>query len=492
MKKNIFKTIVCGFAALALTSCGNDWLDTVPSNGVDASSAITTDEELNTARVGMYQMFKGSSSYYDYYGARMWYYADVRGEDIQNEPSGSRTTSMYGFTYRTASDAPAIWTTPYRVIRRASRVIEAAESGSLTGDAAWIAEMNAEAKVLRALAHFDLVRVYGQTYTADNGASLGVPVVTSALEISATPGRNTVAEVYTFVENELNAAINSGALSTDINTGYVNEWTAKAILARVALYKGDNATALSMAEDIISNSLYELWSHDEYADAWAKTDPAHIKEPIFEIVMTGTTDWVDREGIANLYQEAGYADMIMTKSFLNMMSEDENDCRWGVMVAAKTEDYSAKYGEDRVFLNKYLAMNTFNSLPVIRLSEIYLIAAEAAAKTSAATKAAKYLNAIVLRANPNATPVADADATVARISKERRKELVGEGHRLFDAMRNNETITRYTSEADRGYHSPLNEEARSFDRTFFKVLLPIPQDEIDVNPTIAAQQNPGY
>ena len=492
MKNNIFKTIVCGFAALALTSCGNDWLDTVPSNGVDASSAITTDEELNTARVGMYQMFKGSSSYYDYYGARMWYYADVRGEDIQNEPSGSRTTSMYGFTYRTASDAPAIWTTPYRVIRRASRVIEAAESGSLTGDAAWIAEMNAEAKVLRALAHFDLVRVYGQTYTADNGASLGVPVVTSALEISATPGRNTVAEVYTFVENELNAAINSGALSTDINTGYVNEWTAKAILARVALYKGDNATALSMAEDIISNSPYELWSHDEYADAWAKTDPAHIKEPIFEIVMTGTTDWVDREGIANLYQEAGYADMIMTKSFLNMMSEDENDCRWGVMVAAKTEDYSAKYGEDRVFLNKKLAMNTFISLRVIRLSEIYLIAAEAAAKTSAATKAAKYLNAIVLRANPNATPVADADATVARISKERRKELVGEGHRLFDAMRNNETITRYTSEADRGYHSPLNEEARSFDRTFFKVLLPIPQGEIDVNPTIAAQQNPGY
>ena len=290
----------------------------------------------------------------------------------------------------------------------------------------------------------------------------------------------------------MNAAINSGALSTDINTGYVNECTAKAILARVALYKGDNATALSMAEDIISNSPYELWSHDEYADAWAKTDPAHIKEPIFEIVMTGTTDWVDREGIANLYQEAGYADMIMTKSFLNMMSEDENDCRWGVMVAAKTEDYSAKYGEDRVFLNKYLAMNTFNSLPVIRLSEIYLIAAEAAAKTSAATKAAKYLNAIVLRANPNATPVADADATVARISKERRKELVGEGHRLFDAMRNNETITRYTSEADRGYHSPLNEEARSFDRTFFKVLLPIPQGEIDVNPTIAAQQNPGY
>ena len=492
MKKNIFKTIICGFAVLALTSCANNWLDTEPSDGVDASSAITTDEELYSARTGLYYMFKGSSSYYDYYGARMWYYADVRGEDIQNEPSGSRTTSRYGFTYRTASDAPAIWTTPYRVIRRACRVIEAAESGNLTGDAAWIAEMAAEAKVLRALAHFDLVRVYGQTYTADNGASLGVPIVTSALGIEETPGRNTVAEVYTFIENELTAVINAGALTTDINTGYVNEWTAKAILARVYLNKGDNANALRIAEDIINNSPYELWAHEEYAEAWAKTSPAHIKEPIFEIVMTGTTDWVDREGIANLYQESGYADMIMTKSFLNMMSEDMDDCRWGVMLAAQTEDYAAKYGEDRVFLNKYLAMNTFNSLPVIRLSEMYLTAAEAAAKTGDATKAAKYLNAIVLRANPNATPVTEAEATVARISTERRKELVGEGHRLFDAMRNNETISRYTSEEDRGYHSPLNEEARSFDRTFFKVLLPIPQAELDVNPTIAAQQNPGY
>ena len=492
MKKNIFRTFVCVFVALALTSCANNWLDTEPSDGVDASTAITTDEELYSARTGMYYMFKGSSSYYDYSGARMWYYADVRGEDIQNEPSGSRTTSMYNFSYRTASDAPAIWTTPYRVIRRASRVIEAAESGNLTGDAAWIAEMGAEARVLRALAHFDLVRVYGQTYAADNGASYGVPIVTSALGIDATPGRNTVAEVYTFVENELNAAISSGALSSDITTGYVNAWAAKAILSRVYLYKGDNANALRLAEDIISNSPYELWAYDEYANAWDKKNPAHIKEPILEIVMTGTTDWVDREGIANLYQEAGYADMIMTKSFLDMMSEDMDDCRWGVMVAAQTEDYSAKYGTDRVFLNKYLAMNTFNSLPVIRLSEIYLIAAEAAAKTGATDKAAEYLNAIVLRANPNAAPVAEADATVARISKERRKELVGEGHRLFDAMRNNETVTRYTSEADRGYHSPLNEEARSFDRTFFKVLLPIPQGELDVNPTIVEQQNPGY
>lgn len=492
MKTRIIKQIACGFAALALVSCANNWLDTEPSNGVDASSAISTDEDLSNAYVGMYQIFKGSSSFYDYYGARMWYYADVRGEDIQTEANGSRSSSLYSFTYRTASDAPSLWGTPYRVIRRATRIIEAAESGNLSGDQEWISQMAAEARVLRALAHFDLVRIYGMTYTADNGASWGVPIVDSALEVQATSGRNTVAEVYDFVIRELSAAINSKALTTEINSGYVNEWTAKAFLARVLLTKGDNSGALKYAEDIITNSPYELWSNAEYANAWDKTNPAHIKEPIFEIVMTSTNDWVDREGIANLYNEGGYADMILTRKFLDLMSEDMDDCRWGVMMAPKVGDYISRYGTDKVFLNKYLAMNTFNSLPLIRLSEIYLIAAEAAAKSNDATKAANYLTAIVQRANPNAEAITTDEATVSRISVERRKELVGEGHRLFDAMRNNETIVRYTSEADKGYHISLNAEAQSFDRTFYKVLLPIPQAELDVNPVLAGQQNPGY
>ncbi len=492
MKKNILKSLVFGLAAVALSSCANNWLDTEPSNGVDAGSAIATDEDLYNARTAMYQMFKGTSSYTDYYAARMWYYAEVRGEDMQNEPSGSRTTSLYAMTYRTASDAPSIWSTPYRVIRRATRVIEAAESNNLTGDQASIAQYGAEARVLRALAHFDLVRIYGQTYTADNGASLGVPIVKTPLDIAETLGRNTVAEVYDFVIDELNAAISSNALPKDITTGYINEWAAKAVLARVYLTKGDNAQAFSTAEDIIKNSPYELWTNEEYAGAWKESSPAHIKEPIFEIAITSTNDWTDREGIAYLYSEQGYADVILTKSFLNMMSEDADDCRWGVMVAPQVGDFIAKYGTDRVFLNKYQEMNTFNDLPVIRLSEMYLIAAEAAAKTSNGENAAKYLNAIAQRANPNAPAVAAADATVARISIERRKELVGEGHRLFDAMRNNETIVRYTSEADKGYHTSLLKEAQSFDRTFYKVLLPIPQAEIDVNPVIAEQQNPGY
>ena len=103
----------------------------------------------------------------------------------------------------------------------------------------------------------------------------------------------------------------------------------------------------------------------------------------------------------------------------------------------------------------------------------------------------EYLDAIVKRANPNKT-VKGTTVTVDRVLLERRKELIGEGHRFFDAMRNNETVIRYTSKEDQGWQQALKEEARSFNRDFYKTLLPIPQDEIDANPSMKDQQNTGY
>ena len=78
------------------------------------------------------------------------------------------------------------------------------------------------------------------------------------------------------------------------------------------------------------------------------------------------------------------------------------------------------------------------------------------------------------------------------LTEERRKELVGEGQRFFDAMRNNETIVRYSSEENQGWHYSLLKESQSFDRTYTKALLPIPVSETNANPTLKAQQNPGY
>ena len=97
----------------------------------------------------------------------------------------------------------------------------------------------------------------------------------------------------------------------------------------------------------------------------------------------------------------------------------------------------------------------------------------------------KYLNAIVSRANP-AKSVSGV-VTLERVMEERRRELVGEGHRLFDALRNNTRIERKGS----AHVSPsLRPETKSFDRTFFKTLMAIPRIEIDANKNIV--QNDGY
>ena len=108
-------------------------------------------------------------------------------------------------------------------------------------------------------------------------------------------------------------------------------------------------------------------------------------------------------------------------------------------------------------------------------------------KTLDNTKAVTYLDAIVKRANP-ANTVVGSTVTLERVIKERRKEFVGEGHRMFDALRNNETITRVG-----GWHiANLIPEVTSYNRDYFHSVLPIPRYEIDANPSLRDQQNPGY
>ena len=495
----IYKLLAITLLLVGTTSCGDEWLNTVPSDSVPADEAITTLKAAEVALTGVYDGLQGASNRVSYYGARMFYYGDVRGDDMQARAQGMRSSSIYEMRY-IEDNAPNMWNVPYNVLRRANSLIEAIDEDKVE-DASeeQLAKFKAEALVIRALVHFDLVRIYGSPYTMDNGASLGVPIVTVPLPMDALPERSIVADVYTQILKDLSDAISIGSLSEKADKdsyGYVNAWFAKGLQARVNLYKGDNPAALKYAEDVIDNSPYELWTNEEYVDGWNTTDDGR-KEMLFEIVNQSNDDWTDREGVAYLLHENGYADYIATESFVNMLNADPDDVRNGILIAASNkEDLIDEFGDATVFVNKFPAGANgemrLNSLPIMRLSEIYLIAAEAAAKVPNPTKAAKYLNAIVLRANPDAAQVSEADATVDRITIEKRKELVGEGHRFFDAMRNNETIVRYTDVEDRGFHYILNPESQKFDRTYFRAILPIPYAETQVNPNLKEQQNPGY
>lgn len=497
----------CAILAASLSSCVNDWLDVAPSDGTDADAALTSSSDLAAARTGMYAALKGNSNLVDYYGQQFFVYGDVHaGDDYQyNNIGGSNRASFYyDMNYQTASEfssstssSNVAWKSPYIVIGRANRIIAAAEGGALSDAAeakATIDQYAAEAKVLRALAHFDLVRIYGKPYTEDQGASLGVPLVTGVLESNAKPARSTVAEVYTQVVKDLTEAISSNALATETEPGYVSVWGAKAILSRVYLNMGDYANALSVAEDIIKNSGAALWTRDQYFKAWDASTP-NESEFLFRLNVAGSTDNNDLNGIGNLQQRDGYKEMVATKKFVDMLTSDPKDVRNDMFLPAKAEKEVAVYGTNKVFLNKLRGqggnLRNVTIVPIIRLSEVYLTAAECAFRNNDKTKAVEYLNDLVKNRTTTEASLATVDnITLERILIERRKELIGEGQRYFDALRNNETITRYTSEADKGWHKTLSKEAQSFDRDYFKAIAAIPQAEINANPNI--KQNTGY
>lgn len=497
----------CAILAASLSSCVNDWLDVAPSDGTDADAALTSSSDLAAARTGMYKALKGNSSLVDYYGQQFFVYGDVHaGDDYQyNNLGGSNRASFYyDMNYQTASEftsstssSNVAWKSPYIVIGRANRIIAAAEGGALSDAAeakATIDQYAAEAKVLRALAHFDLVRIYGKPYTEDQGASLGVPLVTEVLESNAKPARSTVAEVYTQVVKDLTEAISSNALATETEPGYVSVWGAKAILSRVYLNMGDYANALSVAEDIIKNSGAALWTRDQYFKAWDASTP-NESEFLFRLNVAGSTDSNDLNGIGNLQQREGYKEMVATKKFVDMLTSDPEDVRNEMFLPATAAKEVATYGTNKVYLNKLRGqggnLRNVTIVPIIRLSEVYLTAAECAFRNNDKTKAVEYLNDLVKNRTTTEASLATVDnITLERILIERRKELIGEGQRYFDALRNNETITRYTSEADKGWHKTLSKEAQSFNRDFYKAIAAIPQAEINANPNI--KQNTGY
>lgn len=496
----IFKYIAVAFAAVATSSCSNDWLNTEPSLSISSGLAINSYFDLVTTQNGIYDGLQESETYY---GARMLYYGDVRGDDMQPVAAGKRTYPLYEMNY-TLETAPGMWAVPYDVIRRANNVILAVESGKIKdGTDANKNDILGQAYAVRALVLFDLTRVYAQPYHLTNGAGLGVPIVLQPVGYNYTVARSTLKECYDQIISDLNKGV---SLMTDAKKlGYMNKWAAQALLARVYLYKHDYVNAYTAAKSVIGTSPYKLWSNAEYVQSWAN---AGNSESIFEIVNKGSDDWVDRESIGYLLSEKGYDDYIITKSMYDLVNEDAKDVRLGLLTKPTTLD---KTGQKLVFnvdlVNKNVYLKKFpgradysptdvrvNNITVLRLSEVYLIAAEAAALGGATkTDAAKYLNAIVLRANPAATPVADVDATLDRILKERRKELVGEGHRFFDVMRNDGTITRYTGAADKGWHGTIPDaKSISFNNTYYRAILPIPKSETDANPLIREQQNKGY
>lgn len=499
MKKKLLNIFGVASFIIFATSCSAGWLDLEPSDEAPADKAITNMKDANVALNGVYNMIKGSADYNEYYAAGMIYYGDVKADDMQATKAANRTSSSYEVRHTATAYAPNMWYLPYRVISRANRLLQYIDEGAITdGKPEEIANLKGETLMARALAHFDLLRVYSNPYdVTTNGGNLGVPIMDKVYPFTYKPGRNTINEVYARIEADLDFGVKN--MNADNKIGHFNSWAAKGLLARVNLYKGDNVAALKFAEDVIKEGPYKLWETEKYVGAWRETANSQAStESLFEISITSINDWTDREGIAYLYSENGYADAHITKSFYDFLNTNyTGDIRLQLLKEATKTGTDKTVKGKNVFVNKYAGKSTQNdfrigNIPLLRLSEIYLIAAEAAAKESKADLAAEYLNTIVLRGNPTATKVSSSAATVDRILDERRVELFGEGHRLFDLLRNDKKVVKYTSAADQGWHTTIEKDSQTFDRTYYRAILPIPDREVSANATLKAQQNPGY
>ena len=131
-----------------------------------------------------------------------------------------------------------------------------------------------------------------------------------------------------------------------------------------------------------------------------------------------------------------------------------------------------------------------------RLSELYLIAAEAAYRTGNEVDANLYLNDLRKQRINNYTASQSTGTTLlSNIKSERKKELLGEGFRFYDLKRWQEGFTRYASHQENpNLNAIVRRDSRSVSYVVndYRFTWPIPKEELDANPQIKGQQNPGY
>jgi tetratricopeptide (TPR) repeat protein len=488
--KNIYKILAISvFAFFSIGISCSDFLNTGPTDSIP-SDMVNTLEDAKRITNGMYSRIKWE----DWYGANMYVMGELRGDDLRPihevMPWGYVDAYQFDFTPG-GSNYGGFWSRIYNVLLNANSLLSLIDNFPASGQAEIDLknDMKGQALAVRALCHFDLARLYGYPYLMDKGASLGAVIATELIPQGEYRPRGTVKETYDVVIQSLIEAL--PLLSKARNHGHFNFWAAKALLARAYLYMGEYDNAFKHADEIITTvgGTYSLVPNSGYISSWSRQDCSEMMlELLVTIASNFNTNYGVQRYIFGLSQEPGsmvVGVLIPSKKWLDLIDEDPDDVRRGLLQVGVTGDrWLRKFAGNSVSPPNYGLHNPV----LIRLSEVYLIAAEAALSKPSPdqAKANQYLDAIRKRANPN---VSSITATVDEVLKERRKEFIGEGHRFFDLSRLGKTI-------DRTYDHvlPINNTYKEINpwnpSNFHKVVLPITNTQRIANPEGA--QNPGY
>jgi len=466
------KKILFLFSIIFIVSSCADRLNIEPEQSLSTDLAFVDENTSRASLLGVYSRCQDL----EVFGALPQIIGDYQADNVNF--IGSFPTLQDINLWTTLSDNGSLETLfrdNYRAILAANAVIQNVPGVADVGFSdAEKASVIGEARFLRALVYFNLVNLYAQPFTLDNGASPGVtliltPDILNGDEVLA--GRNTVAEVYSQIAADLTdamATIDNTAGPSRASTG-----AAQALMSRLALYQGDYQTAATMADNVTKNTSFALASDYSFYNGLTSEDVFTIEMSTTDNSRTGTGGWASYYTPAEL---GARGDCPISPAFMATFEAGDRRLTDMSIVGANGETYTTKFPD---------ATNNTDNAPVIRITEMYLTLAESLARTtnSVSQDILDLLNPLRVRAGLaefQTSDFADADALIATILDERRKELAFEGHRRMDLLRLGLPLRAVDGEPGFGISSPGDQ----------RVVMPIPQREIDLGSSLP--QNAGY
>jgi hypothetical protein len=460
------KFIIAAVVASLFVSCQSD-LDLFNPDSATVEKTFLTEVGANASLTAIYS--RGQQE--NVLNGIPQLLGDWQSDDIAFR--GSFPTLRDVRDYTTLSDNASvfgIWDDHYEMIGQANIVIEKTNGcPDLNFDQAEKDNNIGEAKFMRALGYLQLLNLFSQPIQTAGPNALGVPLITalpSGIGSDAFP-RATVGQVYAQIEADLLDAI---AKVTKVDRTRATANGAKALLARVYLYQDKFTQAANMADQVISSGASVLATNYNFYDT--PVDKEHV------FALVNLTDDAQDGGtsfsrMTNSAAIGGRGDCPFSTNLRTAFSAEAGDLRYALKVvdpASASRFYTTKYKD---------AINFASDAPVIRITEMYLIRAEAnlKASTSVGDTPLNDINKLRQRAGLSALVTVD----LPRILLERRKELCFEGHRRMDLLRNGLQL-RSTGLPQAAVSAPgMN-----------KVILPIPQREVDLSIGKVLLQNLGY
>ena len=496
------KIILTAAVVLSLSACKKNF---EPSTAIDENSALTNAADIETATIGTYAVLRNPA-----YVRSSHFLMEYPGDEIaQGQNSSDDLSRAYRYNHVVNSGhATNFWVQAYFVVGAANKIIAAIPDNA----SADLLRLKGENLFLRAMMHFNLVRVFGRPYTQNNGDNPGIPILKEDLtdDQKLTISRSKVSEVYTFVIADLLKA--ADFMNTPKANPFASKQVANALLARIYLYMGDNNKAIEFANKVINSGRYRLLQTGEFAN-YFRMAPEGNAETIFCVRHIKTEDQ-GFSAIGSMYYsgdasgnpagqaQSGWGEIYASKKYYDFLTLNPADVRQNFISPYRIGgvlqmNTRLTPNTPMYYINKYnLQEGIINlSSPVyLRLAEMYLIRAEANAKSGNTQPALDDVNIIRQRAGLTgaalhsiASIALSGKSALDVVLEERWLELAFEGHRSYDLFRNGRSVIRNYP----GTHA-LNVTPNNINQTITaadsRVVFFIPDGERAKNPNLT--QNP--